>query len=302
MMRNALALSLVVAAVIPTPPRESSERPREFWVSLATSGLEVPAGEKPFDLLLEMNTLLASPDPVLRDDVAYGAAARWVFRRRLLTPDEQKRLVDMWSRNLTEGLRGGRSEDAYRRSFSALNLSIMAALDNEASFLSSEDHAKLLSDALTYLDAERDRRGYDVDDGWVHATAHTADLLKFLARSSKLTRADQARVLEALAKTCLTRGVFTWAEDERLAQVVRSVVRRADVDSEAVSAWLAQWPAAHKDLWKAAPRIDPARFAALQNIKMVLRAAYTALAADQDLSPDAAAVRERILQTLAAMR
>ena len=283
-------------------PAVPAERARDFWLALVSNGFELPAGEKPFDLLVEMNALLASPDPVLRDDVAYGAAVRWVHRKRLLTAEEQKRLVELWRGNLTKGLGDGRSEDAYRRSYSALNLSIMAALDNDAPFLLPEEHAQLLADALTYLEAEPDRRGYDVSAGWLHAPAHTADLLKFLARSSKLAQADQGRLLDAIVKACSARGVFAWSEDERLAQVIRSVVRRADVDKAAVETWLARWPAAHKDVWKAAPRIDPAGFAALQNVKMTLRAAYVALAADQDLSPASSDIRQRILQVLAAMR
>ena len=46
--------------------------------------------------------------------------------------------------------------------------------------------------------AERDRRGYAADTGWVHATAHTADVLRFLARSPKLPVAGQARLLAAI--------------------------------------------------------------------------------------------------------
>jgi Protein of unknown function (DUF2785) len=175
------------------------ERAPEFWKELIATNFEVPVGEQPFQLLLEMNALLGSPDPVLRDDVAYGAAVRWAYRKRLLSHEQQKQLVAMWSGNLTRGLRDGRLEDAYRRSFSALNLSVMAALDNEAPFLSPVEFARLLSDALAYLEAEPNRGGYDVTAGWLHAAAHTADLLKFLARSSKLTRGDQARLLPDLA-------------------------------------------------------------------------------------------------------
>lgn len=302
MIRIALVLFLCTMSFVPEAPAGRSERGRDFWVALVASGFEVPAGEKPFELLVEMNALLASPDPVLRDDVAYGAAVRWVYRKRLLTPLEQTQLMDMWRANLTKGLRAGRAEDAYRRSFSALNLSVLAALDNEAPFLSSDRFARLLSDALVYLETEPDRRGYDAGAGWLHATAHTADLLKFLARSPRLTKDDDARLLAGVAKACASSAAFTWGEDERLAQVVRSLVRRADLDNPAFEKWLAQWPAAHKDLWRNAPRIDPDRFAAVQNIKMVLRAAYTALSGDEDLSPDAIGLRQGILQTLSTMR
>jgi hypothetical protein len=302
MIRFALVLLLCMPSFASGALTGPSERPREFWRGLIASNFDVPAGETPFDLLVEMNVLLASPDPVLRDDVAYGAAVRWVYRKRLLTAAEQTRLVQMWSANLTKGLRDGRTEDAYRRSFSALNLSVLAALDNEAPFLSSGEFARLMSDALVYLEAEPDRRGYDPAAGWLHATAHTADLLKFLARSPRLTKDEQARLLEAVTKLCTASPAFTWGEDERLAQVLRSLVRRTDLDMPMFDTWLAGWPAAHALLWKEAPRIDPDRFAAIQNVKTMLRAAYVALAADQDLPPPSADGRQRILQMLTKMR
>jgi len=302
MIRCVLIFALCVLSFGRPTSAEPSERTREFWQGLVASGFEVPAGEKAFDLLVEMHVLLGSPDPVLRDDVAYGATVRWVYRARLLTADEQTRLVRIWSANLAKGLRDGRTEDAYRRSFSALNLSVLAALDNEAPFLSTDDFARLVSDALVYLDAEPDRRGYDAASGWLHATAHTADLLKFLARSPKLTTADQARLFDAVANACTASPAFAWGEDERLAQVLRSLVRRADLDAPMFDTWLARWPAAHKRLWTDAPRIDAARFAAIQNVKTTVRAAYVALAADHDLSPASADARQRMLQMLTTLR
>ena len=43
------------------------------------------------------------------------------------------------------------------------------------------------NDALAYLAAELDLRGIEPRVGWIHATAHTADLLKFLARNPRFT-------------------------------------------------------------------------------------------------------------------
>lgn len=41
-----------------------------MWIALAKGGFVVPEGQRAIDLLTEMNALLASPDPVLRDEVA----------------------------------------------------------------------------------------------------------------------------------------------------------------------------------------------------------------------------------------
>ena len=190
-----------------------------------------------------------------------------------------------------------------RRSFSALNLSIVAALDNEAPFLSQSDFDGLLSAALEYSSRERDTRGYDPAKGWMHAAGHTADLLKFLARNPRLAVADQRRLLDAVAEKCAGFGeVFGWGEGERLAQVVRSVVRRADFDRAAFDVWVEAFPEQHRKLWSKAPAIDVARYVAVQNVKDVLRSTHAALAMDTDLALNAEGAEARLLEVLGKMR
>ncbi|HEX2463774.1 MAG TPA: DUF2785 domain-containing protein, partial [Thermoanaerobaculia bacterium] len=260
-------------------------------------------GVQPYELLVEMNELLASPDPVLRDEVAYGAAARWVYRKRLLSADEQLRLVELWRGNLAAGIGERGTDSVLRRSFSALNLSLLAALDNEAPFLSRSDFDGLLSAALEYSREERDTRGYDPAKGWMHAAGHTADLLKFLARNPRLAVADQRRLLDAVAEKCSAFGeVFAWGEGERLAQVVRSVIRRPDFDRAAFDAWAGAFPEQHRELWAKAPAIDVARYVAVQNVKDVLRSTHAALAMDADLAPNAEGAQAKLLEALGGMR
>ena len=279
-----------------------STRDRVFWVSIIQNKYEVPAGEDPFTLLVEMNTLVGSIDPVLRDDVVYGSALRWVGRRRLLSAEQQKALLTMWSDNLSVRLGEQGTDNVFRRSFSALNLSLLAAVDNEASFLTPPEHDAFVAKAVDYLTREKDTRGYDATKGWMHTPAHTADLLKFLARSAKLAPARQGEIIRAIAaKNAAVGQVFVWGEDERLAQVVRSIVRRADFDPAAVDAWIADVVAAHKGLWAQAPAIDPAKFVPVENNKRVMRAVFVALSADQDLLAPALAARERLLGALSKL-
>jgi hypothetical protein len=93
-----------------------------------------------------------------------------------------------------------------------------------------------------------------------------------------------------------------WGEDERLAQVVRSLARRADLEPYVFDGWLAASARAHRELWAEAPSIDPVRFAAVQNAKLVLRSAYVALSLDASLpAPGSSAVRA-LGDTLARMQ
>jgi hypothetical protein len=295
-----LALSVIVTPQPPAAQEGTAPHDRAYWLAVVKSGYAVPERADAFELLVEMNELLGSADPVLRDQVAYEAAARWIYRDRKLSTAELQRLLALWSGNLSSP--GTADAAVLRRSFSALNLSLLAALDNVAPFMTQAEFDRLLRDGLSYLRRERDMRGYEPGTGWFHATAHTADLLKFLARSPRLPAGAQADILEAVTDECIDAGgVFVWAEDGRLGQVVRSLARRADAEPAAFDAWLAGTQRRHRDLWAQAPAVDPARFAEVQNLVLVLRAAFAALSADSDLAPPAQSIRQALAGTLAKM-
>jgi len=69
---------------------------RSDWIALAKGGFVVPSGRTAADMLTEMNQLLGSNDPVLRDDVAFSAAERWILRDRRLSPSELRGLLRLW--------------------------------------------------------------------------------------------------------------------------------------------------------------------------------------------------------------
>jgi hypothetical protein len=292
----------LVSAAGQSGPAEISAKSRAEWVALRDSRFTVPAGQTPIGLLRQMNALVGSTDPFLRDNVAYEAAARWIYTNGALTADEQREMLNLWTANLQSGLGEITGDAAFRRSFSALNLSVIAARENAAPFLSQSEFDGFLANVLNYLARERDTRGYDASHGWIHAAAHTADVLKFLARSPKLAASSQARVLSAIDEKCQTFGsVFQWGEDARLAQVIVSLAKRADFDKPAFDAWMTAVRNRRTELWKQAPSIDPVEFATVQNLTLVLRAAYVSLSVEPGI-PAAEPARAALIETLRALR
>ena len=190
------------------------------------------------------------------------------------------------------------------RSFSALDLSLLAALEVQDPVLDEPGYRRLLDDALAYLRDERDLRGIEPRVGWIHATAHTADLLKFLARDARFAPADHARLLDAAWSKLTTPGtpVFTHAEDERLAAALVSVVRRADFDPASLDPWLARFAALEKQVWEKTPP-EPAALDASQNARNLLRSFYVLLSLPQPVpTAGQAAARDKLLATLQQIR
>lgn len=278
-------------------------RTRADWVALRASGFALPSGQSAATLLLEMNPLLASPDPVLRDDVAFSAAETWIVRDRVVAPDDLRRLIAQWSANLADGLGTSGDERIFTRSFSALSLSLIAAREVATPFLSADEAQRLFDRLLDYFQRERDLRGFDAERGWMHSVAHTADALKFLARGPHWAPANLPRLLDAVRdKLASSPTVFAWGENDRLALALHAAVRRADADAGVSTAWLARWEADHRLLWSNGPHIDPTKFVPLENAKQLLRSLHAALAMDRTPTPPGDAVRTAVLTALARMR
>lgn len=289
------AASLIVAS----PARASHDR--AFWEDIVAREYAVPEGESAIALALELADLAGSPDPVLRDTLAYEITTTWVYRQRLFSPEELGRLVARYEAGLAAGLGESGTDSVLGRSFSALNLATLVALDNEAPFFDADAFGTLLDAALGSLEGERDLRGYDERLGWAHSAAHAADLLKFLARSRHLRAADQRRILDAIGgKLAAPTGwTFIWGEDERLARAVVAIVAREDFDGTSFAAWTAALPDVSQGLWDTPTRIDPARFAATQNTKALLRSLFAILSGNDGPTPAQQAARTEVLRALA---
>ena len=275
------------------PPHDEA-----FWRGLAGAGFAVPEGASAGELLAEASAFLGSPDPTLRDGVAYGAAAEWILKKKIVEPVDLRRLAQTWTTNLKAGIGETGNDGVLLRSFSALELSLIAARDLQAPFLEPAELKSLVDAALGYLAAERDLRGYDAKKGWIHATAHTADLLKFLARNPRVSAADAGRILTGIGTKVREAGeVFAWGEDERLASAVLAVLRRGDLDMVAWTGWLEALAAPAKGLWDT-PAIDAKQFSAVQNAKHLLARLHVLLYATPEPSPKLVDARAQVLGAL----
>lgn len=267
-----------------------------FWRAVAANEFKVPTSQPMPAMLDSLTALLGSSDPVLRDDVAYSTLANWIYRQRVVSVEERRRLLGLWQANLRVGIGETGTPTVLRRSFSALALGTLVILDNEAPYLDRPEFDALLRSALAYLRDERDVRGFDSTLGWMHAVAHTADLLKFLARSRHLTRDEQGLLLQGIAdamirlETPLVNG-----EDERLARAVLSIAARPDLDDAALAAFLK----------RVAPQRRPeaptvATLANDGNRRDLLVSLFTVLSTDRRDLPTLARARAMVLDTLRA--
>ena len=270
--RLLLFLSIALTAVA-APAHD-----RQFWQSIAQHHYAVPDEESASALAHELSGLLASPDSELRDDLAYSILTSWI-RARKLSNEDLISLSDEWRANLKKNIGESGNDSVLPRSFSALCLSEIAARDVKSPFLGAERYHALLSDALDYLNAERDLRGYEVKVGWIHATGHTADLLEALAENSALMVSEQERILNAISQRLSTANViYTHGEQDRLALAVMAIIERPDFQQEAFTRWLQRMQEDDRAMWKLSP-IPSSEMSEYQNDSYLLEALAARMAA-----------------------
>jgi len=298
------AATLLAICLLVLPQSRVAERTIDDWRAIAANDYALPAGASALELLLELSKSFGSTDAELRDELGYGISADWIYRQRLLDERELNVLTERWARNLGRGLPLGEGSDrsdraVLARSFSALGLSLLAAHDLQASFLDRDAFDALLDETLLYLRSEEDLRGWVAGIGWIHATAHTADVLKFLARNALLTREQQHELLQAIADRLTTTGelVFVHGEQDRLARVLLALFQRDDFEQATLERFLSELARLNA---RQGATFDPVLYAGAENVRQLLRCTVVALDA-AELPARSEALRQACVRALAEL-
>lgn len=248
------------------------EHDKAYWKAVAEADYAVPDGENVRGLTDELLGYLDSPDDELRDGIAYMTMAHWA-ERGVWSADDVRHVISQITPNLTRGI-GEPGDGVILRSFSALTLSLAAYADWKHNYLTADEYGAMVSAACDYLTAERDLRGYVVGPGWLHATAHTADVLKFLARSRHATADHLRRMLTPIAERLAAPAntVFIHSEDERLAMAVVDIAKRGMLTRDDFAAFVQRMMTVleHSE----SGNFDVTIHATYMNVKNFLRALY----------------------------
>jgi len=297
-MFRSLAWAGTVAILLSTGTAAAQPKhDKEFWRTLARQHAAVPENEPPDELAHELSAMLASPDSELRDDLAYSILATWIHRGNVLATPTLIALTDEWRTNLKSGIGEASTDSVLKRSFSALCLSEIAKRESKEPFLGTDRYHNLVTEAITYLQSERDLRGYDPKLHWIHATAHTADLLAALADNPLLTQEEASGILQAVrARLSTATDVFTQGEQDRLAVAVVSVIRRKDFDQSTFDSWLSKLQEEDRDVWTST---TPESLARYQNHCYLLQALTVRILLEPELAR-MTAYRQSVLRVLAA--
>ena len=151
---------------------------RAYWSQVKAGGLAVPDDRPLADLTTELTTMLGSPDPHMRDGLAYPTLATWIDRG--VYDDLITGLGDGMAAGLTVGLGEQGTDSVFRRAFSVLVLAECIDRDNQEGLLPAGKLLEWGDRIASWYLRERDLRGFVAGKGWAHTVAHGADAIGVL--------------------------------------------------------------------------------------------------------------------------
>ena len=175
---------------------------------------------------------LASPDPALRDGIAFEALSHTLRAKQL--DDETKRalLVELSVRL------GSKDTLGFEHPFAVLALAEVARADRIEPFLTREERTKLLVAAQHWFINISDYRGFDDKEGWRHSVAHGSDLLMQLALNPAIDDEGLRVIVSAVEMQVAPAGhAYVTGESERLARPILYAASRGVMSEQEWTEW-----------------------------------------------------------------
>lgn len=272
----------------------------EFWISIAKNDYKIPEGHTLKELTKTLFGYLGSTDPKLRDDIGYIVYANFL-KLEMYSQDNIRTHVEELLANLEIGIGETDTDAVFLRTFSALLLAEIVYNDNKKPLLDNKQANAILAKTLSYLEEEKDPRGYIPVKGWAHALAHTADLMQELGKNRLLEESDLENILRGIANKLVhsTNWVYIHGEDERLANAVTAILQRDLVTVEFLTDWLKSL-IEPENSWKGS-YADAGQSKAFHNTRNFLRSLLIAVKTTEEL-PKKEQTEEAIFDALTNLK
>lgn len=189
------------------------------WEAVIDDGFRLPEEVSQQAAVDELTAMLADPDPVTRDELAYT-----VLEGLIPGLDEAvcRRLGDELAGRLTDPV-------LHVRSFAVLTL---APVVRRGVF-----RPAWLDGFEAWYPRELDLRGWDAEFGWLHAAAHGAELLGAFGLHPDVVPGRMLNLAVARLRAP-TDYVFAEMEDSRLAHGIALTLTRPELSSAESVGWL----------------------------------------------------------------
>ena len=200
-----------------------SEKPDEFILYLEEEKdkSEPFLNRNHFELAKKMLPYIGEKDPVIRDDVIYVCLAHVTD---YLTSKEIQTLAKIYIGEdyLFYDIKNEYPNSVLRRTFTLLQLAVVVYFHHEKDVLNKTIISDIVDALAKYLKEEKILQGYDDNVGWMHALAHSADVVGQLLRCKEVDQEMQEQLLDMLVyKVQVNHYTYVDLEDERIVGAIK---------------------------------------------------------------------------------
>lgn len=217
-------------------------RDRKFLESLITNGFRLPEGVDAYSLCIELLPNLASPDPVLRDELTATILDNLVSSPDKISGEQARRLLSVCldDEHLFWKIGEQNTDSVFMRSFSSLLASSIIDRDSGEKSIDPDFVRESIERLLRYSTMELDLRGFVHNKGWAHSIAHLSDAL-YASAGHPAAHQQLIQILNATGILSRYDHPMGSGECERLAYAATRTISRMN-DPVLVLRWMRSYP------------------------------------------------------------
>lgn len=201
-------------------------------------GLSQQEKENLFESMLED---IGTTDGHLRDNI-YLMRLVEMLESEPFTNEKLIAYTEICLEQIKYGLGEMNSDSVFKRSFSALVLHFLVAINPQRNFLSNDLKQRIIHESIYLFKNELDIRGYVEGKGWAHSIAHYSDLIAGIVTSDFYDIKYNEEILEVLninlQKLNADKGCYIDDEEERMLFIVFALLDHQRISEEAFINWL----------------------------------------------------------------
>lgn len=231
----------------------------------------------------------------LRERLIVSMMCNWIIDDYVTEEDIKKILYTVIrEENLLHGIGKENDDSVYRRSSSVLLAACILFRHLQKGIFKENEFVFIKDKLIEYYSLEKDFRGYDLENGWIHTAAHGADALGELAQCIETDELVHKEILAVIKKVILNEGyLFTRLEDERIVTTITKILSRGLISPQYLKSWLEELCAYSRNFknWdselsacSSTKNFSPIPYTKYNNIRNFIRSLYFRLIHDKDKS------------------
>ncbi|BES63712.1 DUF2785 domain-containing protein [Gottschalkiaceae bacterium SANA] len=206
---------------------------KEELQAIRANDWRLPRDVKADAYALALYDLLGELDSELRDDLALSLLARLTEGEKLSKDTCRELLARSQGDGIFVRIDEAQGDGIFKRSFALLVIAILVEdhVKSHRAWMRKDRFIELVENLIRYAEEEHDLRGYVMEFGWAHSTAHLADVFAELAACKELNDDQSKQIFHAILKRMAVQDyVYIHGEDERMAKAACALIKQQKIE------------------------------------------------------------------------